>query len=212
MSFYQYLKRHIFLIICLLVIGFGIVGYIELFCPEKIGVPSTKGVNYAFEPIYNKKGSLYHAKLGIGYRQGLLILECLVTLISLVYFYRFVLYYNIFFKIKGDWLYFLDFGSAVIIARLINYLLGRYVLDYIYIRAGHAIYDFFDFCIGICIVGIVLWCIPVGVKYHRYKKENTKGMSLREKFRWEMKLTFDFIKMPFRPIRTWWKSEVDRYD
>ena len=206
MSFYQYLRRHMIVVICLLLIGYGIVAYIHIVCPEKIGQPHTRGAQVAFAPVYNEDGSTFHAKLEIGYRQGLLILESIIALFCIWVLYKMVLYYSIFFGMTSRWTYFVDFGCATAVARLPVRLAGIYVLDYLYIRMGHGTYDFFDLCIGVSMVGMVLWYLPFYVRYHRYKKVHTKGMKFWEKFKWEMCFGVDMLKMLFRPIRTWWKD------
>lgn len=206
MSLRQYLIRHMIVVICLLMIGYGIVAYIHIVCPEKIGQPYARGVQVAFAPVYNEDGSTFHAKIDIGYRQGLLILESIVSVFCIWILYKLFLYYSIFFGMTSKWTYFADFGCATAIARLPVRLAGKYVLDYLYIRMGHGVYDFFDLCIGVSIVGMVLWYIPCCVRYHRYKKAHTKGMKFREKFRWEMRFGFDMLKKLFCPLRTWWRD------
>ena len=206
MNLKQYVKCHLIFVISLLVIGYGIVVYIHIACPEKIGQPHARGVAVAFAPVYNEDGSTFHARLGIGYQQGLLIFESVVTLFTTLVMYRLIEYYNIFFEIKRFWIYFVDFGAASMFARFPTRLTGRYTLDYLYIRASHATYDFFDFCIGICVVGILIWMIPLCIKYYRYKKTHTTGMTFGQKFVWEMKLSFQLLKTSFCPIKTWWKD------
>lgn len=206
MSLYQYMRRHMIVVVCLLLIGYGIVAYIHIICPEKIGQPRARGVEAAFAPVYNEDGSTFHAKLDIGYQQGLLIFESIIALFCVWILYKMILYYSRFFGMSGRWIYFIDFACATAVARLPVRLAGLYVLDYFYIRMGHGTYDFFDICIGISIVGMVLWYIPFCVRYHRYKKEKTGGMRFREKFRWEMRFGANMLKMIFRPIRTWWEE------
>lgn len=206
MSLYKYMRRHLIVVICLLLVGFGIVAYIHIVCPEKIGQTQVRGMKIAFDPVYNDDGSMFHAKLKIGYRQGLLILESVLALICTWLMYKLLLYYSIFFGIKSWWTYFVDFGCAAAIARLPVRLAGMYVLDYLYIWLGHSTYDFFDFCIGICGVGVVLWLIPACIKYYQYKRENTKGMHFWKKCKWEMRFSIEMTKMLFRPIKSWWKD------
>ena len=206
MNLKQYVKRHLIFVICLLVIGYGIIAYIQIVCPEKIGQPHAGDAAFAFAPVYNKAGSTFHAKLGIGYQQGLLIFEAVVSLFAILMLYRMIEYYSIFIGIKRVWSYFVDFGMASALARFSTRLLGKYTLDYFYIRAGHATYDFFDFCIGISIVGVLIWMIPFYIKYHKYKKLHTVGMTFGQKFVWEMKLSFQLLKTSFCPIKTWWKD------
>lgn len=206
MNFKQYVKRHLIFVICLLVIGYGIVAYIHIVCPEKIGQPHARGAAFAFAPVYNEDGSAFHARLGIGYQQGLLIFESVVTLFATLLLYRMMEYYCIFFGIKRIWSYFVDFGAASALARFPMWLLGKYTLDYWYIRAGHGTYDFFDFCIGICVAGVLIWIIPFYVKYLKYKKLHTAGMNFVQKFVWEMKLSLQLLKTSFCPIKTWWED------
>lgn len=206
MSFHQYVKRHLIFVVCLLVIGYGIVAYIHMVCPERIGQPPARGVEVAFAPVYNENGSALHARLGIGYQQGLLIAESLVALCLNWILYRLVEYHNIFFGMKRGWNYFLDFGFASIIARIPTSLLGIYTLDYLYIKKGHATYDFFDFCIRIYVTGMLLWIIPFCIKFYKYKKEHTAGMNFWEKFKWDVRLNLQLMKTPFLPVKMWWKD------
>lgn len=210
MNFYQYVKRHLIFVICLLVIGYGIVAYIHIVCPQKIGQTHTKGAAVAFVPMYNEDGSTVHAKLGIGYQQGLLIFESVVALFATLILYRMIEYYCIFFGIKRIWSYFVDFGTASVLARFPTRLTGKYTLDYVYIKASHSVYDFFDFCIGICITGILIWMIPYCIKYHEYKRVHTVGMHFGQKLLWEMKFGLHMIKSTFYPIKTWWK-DIEKY-
>lgn len=206
MNFYQYIKRHLIVVVCLLVVGYGIVAYIHIVCPEIINEPHAKDVAVSFSPVYNEDGSTFHARLGIGYRQGLLIFESVVTLFMTWVLYRMIEYYNIYFGIKRFWSYFADFGAASMLARFPTRLTGKYTLDYWYVKAGHGTYDFFDFCIGICILGILLWMIPYYIKYHQYKKQHTAGMNTWQKLWWEIKFGLKLIKTSFCPIKTWWKD------
>lgn len=194
-------------VFCLLLIGYGIVAYIHIACPEKIGQPHERGVQAAFVPVYNEDGSMFHAKAHIGYRQGLLIGEAIIGLFCSWVLYKIVLYYCVFFKMKTWWIFFLDFGCASAIARLLTHLAGRYVLDYLYIRGMHSTYDFFDLCIGVCIVGIFVWLFPACIRYYRYKRLETKGMGFWAKFKWEIQFTLVMWKMLFRPVKTWWNEE-----
>lgn len=205
MSFNQYVRRHMILVVCLLVIGYGIAAYIYIACPERIGQPHAKGVLVDFAPIYNEDGSTFHARLDIGYQQGLLIFENVVSLFCVWLLYKIIAYYDIFFGIKGDWSYLADFVCAAAIARLPMHLSGRYVLDYLYIK-GRGTYDFFDFCIGICVGGILIWYVVFCVKYRKYKKEQTAGMRFWERFKWAMKLSLDLPKVYLRPMKTWWTN------
>lgn len=206
MNLNQYLRHHMIVVVCLLLIGYGIVAYIHIACPEKIGQPHTRGAQVAFAPVYNEDGSTFHAKMDIGYQQGLLILESVIALFCVWILYKMILYYGMFFGLSARWTYFIDFSCATAFARLPVRLAGMYVLDYLYISVGNGTYDFFDLCIGVTIVGMVLWYIPFGVRYHRYKREHTKGMGFWEKFRWEMRFGANMFKMLFRPIRTWQKD------
>ncbi|MDE5824527.1 MAG: hypothetical protein K2H91_07585 [Lachnospiraceae bacterium] len=206
MSLRQYVRRHLTIVICLLLIGYGIAVYIQSACPEKIGQTQVRGMKIAFDPIYNDDGSMFHAKLNIGYRQGLLILESVLGLVCIWIMYKMVLYYRIFFGMKSWWSYFVDFGCAAAIARVLIHLTGQYVLDYLYIWVSNSTYDFFDFCIGICVVGMLIWFIPACVKYYKYKHEKTKGMHFWEKFKWEIWFSVEMTKMLFCPIKAWWKD------
>ena len=208
MNLYQYIKRHLIVIICLVVIGYSIVALIHLVFPHRIEQSFVRGESIAFVPEYNKYGSMFHAKLKIGYRQGLLIAECVIMLPVMYLFYRLVEYYNIFFGLKRFWSYFIDFGCAVVVGRLPTHLLGIYTLDYLYIRATHSIYDFFDLCIGVFSIGMLGWLIPYNIRYHHYKKSHTRGMRLWQKIKWEFQFGIKSIRMSLSPIKTWWKDVV----
>ena len=206
MSLHQYIRRHVIVVLVLLLIGYGIVAYIHAVCPEKIGQPHAKGVQVDFAPVYNEDGSTFHARLDIGYRLGLLILESVITLFGSWILYKVVLYYCVFFGMKSWWTYLVDFGCASAIGRLPVRLAGMYVLDYFYIGFRHSTYDFFDFCIGICVVGLLVWLIPACLKYYSYKRKSTKGMGFWERCKWEMRFSMEMGKMLFRPLRSWWKD------
>lgn len=205
MGLKQFVKRHIIFVICLALIGYGIIAFIYIACPEKIGHSDVRGQAVAFAPIYNKSGSTFHAKLGIGYKQALLVAECIVCMLAVLAMYKMIAYYNMFFGINMCWIYFVDFGGAAVLGRLPMDLMGFYTLDYLYIAATRYTYDFFDICIGICIVGVLLWCVPMSIKYHKYKVEHTKGMKFLEKLKWEVKFSFKILGASLRPIKIWWK-------
>lgn len=206
MSIKQFVKHHIIFVVCLALIGYGMVAFIHIACPEKIEHNDVRGQAIAFAPIYNESGSTFHAKLGIGYNQALLVVECIVCMLMVLVMYKMVAYYNMFFGLNMCWSYFVDFGGAVVLGRLPMDLLGFYTLDYLYIAATRYTYDLFDIYIGICFVGALFWCVPMSIKYHKYKVGHTKGMKFLEKLKWEVTFSVKLLGTSLRPMRVWWKE------
>lgn len=204
MSLSQYIKRHVLFSICLALIGYAIIAFIYIYCPEKIGHNDVIGKKLAFAPIYNKSGSTLHALLGIGYNQVLLIIECIICVFIVIFMHKIVAYYNIFLNLDRWWAYIVDFACAAVLGRLPVNLLGFYTLDYLYISMTRYTYDFFDICLGICVIGILVWCIPISIKYHKYKVSHTKGMKIWEKIKWEIGFGFKIIRESLRPMKIWW--------
>ncbi len=163
-------------------------------------------------PVYNTDGSWLHGRWGIGYNGLLLYLENIAGLFVVGYLFRMVAAYNAFFGLSAGWLYFLDFEIMVPVYRMASRLFHPYTLDYLRIR-GHGTFDFPDFCIGVGIAGILLWLIPSLIKYYRYKRKKTAGMSFVQKLKWEFRMSGRLMYLPFVKEGGWeerfekWRAE-----
>lgn len=194
-------KTNFFIILILFLIAGLAECIISLHYNELSEHPLILNLYLSIRPIYNENGSLFHAKSGIGYVRWLLLSENIITVFLLVYLFRFLDAWNIFFQISRSWLYILDFAAANTIYRLFTNIRGVFPLDYLKVR--NATYDFPDLYLGICFIGLIFWLIPSFFFYYRYKKQKLKGAGLTQKIIWELKLTGLFLKCPFLPKEKW---------
>lgn len=194
-------KTHLFMILILFLIAGLAECIISLHYNELLEHPLILNRHVTIRPVYNDNGSLFHAKSGIGYIRWLLLSENIITFFLLIYLFRFLDAWNMFFQMSRSWLYILDFAAANVIYRLCTNIRGVFPLDYLKVR--NATYDFPDLYLGICFIGLVFWLIPSFFFYYRYKRLKLKGAGFTRKIIWELKLTGLFLKSPFLPREKW---------
>lgn len=198
-------KKHIFVILLLILIA-SLMEYVMTICYAKLlREPLSVGHLFSFHPVYNESGSWYHARLGLGYSQGLLIVENVVALLIIGLAYRFMGAWGWFFGMRSFWPYLLDFVLAPILYRLFHSVLGIYTLDYIRIasKRGSNTYDFPDFYLGISVMAMLIWFVFALMPYYKYKQIQVKGMRPLTKFMWEFHLMVLFTKAVFAPKERW---------
>lgn len=187
----------------LLAVGWAIRGIILLFWGDMVGHHICGGGFISFLPVYNTKGSWFHALFGVGYNRAWMLFEHTIALVVLLALFRFLEYTCEYFGIERIWLVFYDFGVAATASRILSTAAGTFTLDYLGI--GRHIYDFFDFCIGAAVVSMLIWYVRLMMKYYPYKKRCTKGMRFGERLRWELKFGFQMYSAMWTP-RSKWKS------
>lgn len=195
--------RHFLILGLLIGVGFAIVAGIQILYGDGAESVYIGNDSIALAPVYNRNGSWLHGRLDIGYHSAMLLAEGIVSLTLLLFSIRFIIYLNSIFQMRNTWLCFTYFFFATAIARIINVLAGQYTLDYLYISVFHATYDLFDFYLGIGLLIALLWCVFAEMKYHRLKKNSTRGMNLWQKLRWELAFTGKALKASCLPRDRW---------
>ncbi len=186
------------LCVCLLIaLGFGIVVTLIITYGEQVEAVYIGNEALALAPIYNRNGSWFHGKIGIGQQPLLYFGEQILTLLMELFILRFMTWLNRALGLSAKWNHLVDFMFAVTIARTITLLTGNHTLDYVYIAKFHATYDLFDFYLGITIVLTLIWCVLAEIKFLRLKKKATPGMNFWQKMKWELLFTWDACKAAF---------------
>lgn len=200
----QYKKHIIFILLLILIAGF-MECVMTIYYDQLVQEPLSVWRLFSLNPVYNENGSWFHARLGIGYTQGLLIAENIAALFIVWFAYRFLAAWGWFFSMRSSWLYLLDFCLAPTLYRLLHSVLGLYTLDYIKIAGKRSTYtfDFPDFYLGISAVAILVWFIFALIPYYKYKHIQVKGMRFLPKFVWELRLAVLFTKVVFVPKERW---------
>ena len=205
MNFIRKCKKHIIFILLLILVAGLLEGTMTIYFDRLVQEPLPIGRFISLRPVYNKSGSWYHAKLGIGYTQGLLIAENITTLFIVWFLYRFLEAWGWFFDMHSSWLYLFDFVLAPTLYRLFHNVLGIFTLDYIRIagRRSANTFDFPDIYLGIAVVTIFVWLVFALIPYYKYKHIQVKGMRVLSKLVWEFRLSVLFIKAVFVPKERW---------
>ena len=205
MNLIRQYRKHIFFILLLILIAGLMECVMAIYYDKLVQEPLSVGHLFNFRPIYNKSGSWYHARLGIGYAQGLLIAENVAALLIVWLAYRFMEAWGWFFGMHSRWLYLLDFVLAPTLYRLFHSVLGIYTLDYIRIagKRGANTFDFPDLYLGISVMAMLVWLIFALILYYKYKQIQVKGMQLLSRFVWEFHLMILFTKAVFIPKERW---------
>ena len=73
------------------------------------------------------------------------------------------------------------------------------------------IYDFPDFCIGIFVIGILIWAICLSFISRRYVKEKRSGMSFTERIVWGVRFRRMLFRVFFLP-KVRWQEEFERWE
>ena len=205
MNLIRQYKKHIIVILLLILIASLMECTMAIYFDKLIQEPLSVGHLFNLRPVYNESGSWYHARLGIGYAQGLLITENLAALLIVWLAYGFLGAWGWFFGMRSCWPYLLDFVLAPTLYRLFHSILGIYTLDYIRVvgRRGTNTFDFPDFYLGISVVAMFVWFICALIPYYKYKHIQVKGMRLLPRFMWEFHLMASFAKAVFIPKECW---------
>ena len=205
MNLIRQYKRHIIFILLLILIAGLMECTMLIFYDRLVQNPLSLGHSISLRPIYNKNGSWYHARLGIGYTRGLLIAENIITLLMAWFLYRFLETWDWFFKMNSFWLYLPDFVLAPTLYRLFHNVLGIFTLDYVRTvsKRGTITYDFPDFYLGISVIIMLVWLVFALIPYYKYKHTQVKGMRFMAKLIWELRLTALVIKAVFVPKERW---------
>lgn len=197
------LSARICFIIDLTLLSFAVVAVILLLCGERAEEICVGGDILAFAPVYNRSGSWFHARLGIGYRPDILLLEHVISMLLLVYLSRFMDFTATVLKINTLWSRCLDFGMAATLVRLITALFGRYTLNYIYIAPLRSTYDLPDLYLGVSLAVLLIWAVWCEVRYLRLKKSATRGMGFAKRMKWELLFTGNVLKAAILPAARW---------
>lgn len=205
MNLIRQCRKHIFFILLLILIAGLIECVMVIYYDKLVQEPLSVGHLCSLRPVYNENGSWYHARLGIGYTQGLLIAENIAALLIVWIAYRFMEAWGWFFGMRSSWLYLLDFCLAPTLYRLFHSVLGLYTLDYIRIvgRRSTNTFDFPDFYLGISVVAMLVWLVFALMPYYKYKQTQVKNMRFLSKFVWEFHLMASFTKAVFIPKEHW---------
>lgn len=126
------------------------------------------------------------------------IIRYTVVLLIEVGLIKMIAYGNRLFHITDAWLYFSDFGISALLSRALQSILSKHSM--VWFRIAGRSFDFFDICIGIRCIGMVLWLIPFLIRWYQYKGIFTKGMTKKEKRRWEWKVQFQMMKAIVIPL------------
>lgn len=153
-------------------------------------------------PVYNEDGSLFHAKLGIGYIRWLLITESVMALLIGFWVFRYVEAMSRFLNITSFWLYGIIFGMASVVYRLFTHIRGVFTLDYLHIK-NRATYDIPDFYLLVLCITAFIWMIPCLIAYYKYRNKKVKDMAFLQKLIWELKLTAMLLKASILPENKW---------
>lgn len=164
------------------------------------------GDSLAFAPVYNRSGSWLHGRLKLGYRPDILFVEHVCTLFLLWFLARFTDFVSLMLGMSKNWSMCEDLAIAATMVRLINVLLGRYTLDYIYI-AGRGTYDLVDFYLGISILIMCVWAVLGEMRTLRLKKRATQGMNFWQRMRWELVFTGNACRAAFISTAKWWEIQ-----
>lgn len=205
MNFIKQCRKHIIFILLLILIAGLMEGVMTIYFDKLVQEPLSVGRLVSLRPVYNKSGSWYHARLRLGYMQGLLIAENITTLFLVWFFYRFLEAWGWLFGMRSFWLYLFDFALAPTLYRLFHNVLGIFTLDYVRIvsRQGSSTFDFPDFYLGIFVVAIFVWLVFALIPYYKYRHTRVKGMRFLSKLAWELRLTALLIKAVFVPKERW---------
>lgn len=205
MNLIRQYRKHILFILLLILIAGLMECVMAIYYDKLIQEPLSVGHLFILRPVYNESGSWYHARLGIGYAQGLLIVENVAALLIIWLAYRFLEAWGWFFSMHSFWPYLLDFVLAPTLYRLFHSVLGIYTLDYIRIvgRRRTNTFDFPDFYLGISVVAMLIWFIFALIPYYKYKHIQVKDMRFLSRFVWEFHLMTLFTKAVFIPKECW---------
>lgn len=205
MNLIRQYKKHIIVILLLILIASLMEYVMTIYYDKLLQEPLYVGYLLSLRPVYNESGSWYHARLGIGYAQGLLIAENVAALLIVWLIYRFMEIWGWFFGMRSFWLYLLDFALAPTLYRLFHSVPGIYTLDYIRIvdKRGTVTFDFPDFYLGISVVAMLVWLVFALIPYYKYKQTQAKSMRLLSRFAWEFHLMVSFTKAVFIPKERW---------
>lgn len=198
----KFWKNKHFIITCVLFLIAGILEFIVRLNFDSLlqnPIRITRFLNIC--PIYNKNGSWFFGRIGIGYIRWLLLLVDITLFFIIIFLMRYIDVMEQFFKIKSVIKYALDFGFAAALYRFFAGLRNAYILDYFDI--GRFVYDIVDFYIFVCSIGIIIWLLWAMKPYYSFRRQKVRGMNSWEKFKWEIKLSLTFLKTTFLPKDKW---------
>ena len=197
------LKSKYFILAGILFLAAGLAeGIVYMHYGELQARPVLLGQFMRIYPVYNDNGSWLHGRLGIGYVWWMLICEDILSLLLEVFLVRFISALCDFFSLSRKIILLMACGMSATAYRLFTRLRGVYVLDYLHVR-GHGVFDLPDLYLFVMMVGIILWLLPYHMVYHPYKKEKVKGMSVLQKWAWELKFSGVFFRAVFLPQDRW---------
>lgn len=187
----------------------AIASYIIILYGEQAEKIYIGGDSLAFAPVYNRSGSWLHGRLKLGYRPDILFLEHVISLFLLLFLARFTDFISMIFGMSRRWSLCEDLAIAATLVRLINVILGRYTLDYIYV-ARWGTYDLVDFYLGISFLILCVWAVLGEIRMLRLKKYATQGMNFWQRVRWELVFTRNACRAAFISTAKW-KEIQERY-
>lgn len=201
MKNFKNIKNHLIIIVILIFIAGLAEGIVYFHFYELRESPIVLSNFLRIYPTYNRNGSWFHGRIGIGYIRWLLIFERIFILLVSFYLFRFMKAYGHFFHMSMLWLHITDFAFAVAIYRIVTSIRGVFTLDYL--DLGRYIYDFPDLCLGMLMVGLLIWLIPALTKYYRFRNTKVKGLSFIKRQIWDLKFAVMFLKAAVIPESRW---------
>lgn len=159
-------------------------------------------------PVYNQDGTWLHGKIGIGYVSWLLYFESILSLFLLIVMIRYMDLLTCFFGLSQKWFFIMDIGIAPALYRIFTTIRRAYTLDYLQIK--QMVYDFPDLCIGVFVIGILVWAILLSFIFYKYNKEKRKEMSFKERLVWGVQFRQMLFRVFFLP-RIRWEEEFKQW-
>lgn len=201
MKNFKNIKNHLIIIVILVFIAGLAEGIVYFHFYELRESPIVLNNFLRIYPTYNRNGSWFHGRLGIGYVRWLLIFERIFILLVSFYLFRFMKAYSHFFHMSMLWLHITDFAFAVAIYRIVTSIRGVFTLDYL--DFGRYIYDFPDLYLGMIMAGLLIWLIPALTKYYRFRNTKVKGLNFIKRQIWDFKFAAMFLKAALIPESRW---------
>lgn len=201
-------KYHLLLILILLCLAGVLEGIVSFYFEELRRHPIKISRLVQIYPIYNRDGTWFHGKIGIGYIGWLLYLETILSLGLLTVMMRYMDLWICFFGLNRKWLYIVDIGIVPALYRMLTRIRGSYTLDYLQVK--RMVYDFPDICIGFFVAGVLIWAIRVSLISHSYIHKMRAGMGFSERMIWTIRFRRMFFRVFFLP-KAQWESEFEQW-
>lgn len=202
-------KYHVFFILILFCIAALLEGVVSFYFDELRRQPVIINRFLKIYPIYNRDGTWLHGKIGIGYISWLLHLEAMLSLLLLAIMVRYMEVLICFFGLSDRWLFLIDIGMVPAFYRMFTRIRGTYTLDYLQIN--QMVYDFPDFCIGVFVIGILIWAICLSLVSRKYIREKRNGRSFAERMIWSVRFRRMLFQVFFLP-KAQWQEKFEQWE